>query len=92
LFLGFRIDDWSFRVLFRSIMNQSGGSRRSRYAHVAVQIDPEEGRITEVDAARRYFETYFQDSEIAIYWGSVEDFARELAVQWAKRARAKASA
>jgi hypothetical protein len=92
IFLGFRMDDWSFRVLFRSIKSQKGGSRRSRYAHVAVQIDPEEGRIIEVDAARRYFETYFQGSEIAIYWGSVEDFLRELAGQWERRARAKASA
>ena len=89
MFLGFRMDEWSFRVLFRSIMSQSGGGRRSRYAHVAVQIDPEEGRITEVDAARRFFETYFQNSEIAIYWGSVEDFLRELAGQWARRVAAK---
>jgi hypothetical protein len=92
LFLGFRMDDWSFRVLFRSIMNQGGGSRRRRYAHVAVQIDPEEGRIIEVDAARRFFETYFHGAEIAIYWGSVEDVIRELADQWARRVRAKASA
>jgi hypothetical protein len=89
MFLGFRMDEWSFRVLFRSIMNQSGGSRRSRYAHVAVQIDPEEGRITEVDAARRFFETYFHSSEITIYWGSVDDFLRELASQWS-RTQAKA--
>jgi hypothetical protein len=92
MFLGFRMDDWSFRVLFRSIMSQSGGDRRSRYAHVAVQIDPEEGRIIEVDAARRFFETYFRSSDIAIYWGSVEDFLRELADQWAHRVQAKASA
>jgi hypothetical protein len=92
MFLGFSMDDWSFRVLFRSIMNQSGGSRRSRYAHVAVQINPEEGRIIEVDAARRFFESYFHSSAITIYWGSVEDFVRELADQWARSARAKVSA
>jgi SIR2-like domain len=92
MFLGFSMDDWSFRVLFRSIMNQGGGSRRNRYAHVAVQINPEEGPIIEVEAARRFFETYFHSSAITIYWGSVEDFVRELADQWARRARAKASA
>jgi hypothetical protein len=92
MFLGFSMDDWSFRVLFRSIMSQSGGSRRSRYAHVAVQINPEEGRIIEVEAARRFFETYFHGSAITIYWGSVEDFVRELADQWARRAQPKASA
>jgi hypothetical protein len=91
LFLGFSLDDWSFRVLFRTIMGQSGGSRRSRYAHVAVQINPEEGRMIEVDAARRFFETYFHSSAITIYWGSVEDFVRELSDQWARRAGAKAS-
>jgi hypothetical protein len=73
-------------------MNQSGGSRRSRYAHVAVQINPEEGQIIEVDAARRFFEAYFHSSEIAIYWGSVEDFVRELASQWAQRVQTKVSA
>lgn len=91
LFLGFNLDDWSFRVLFRTIMNQSGGSRRSRYAHVAVQINPEEGRMIEVEAARRFFETYFHSSAISIYWGSAEDFVRELADQWARRTGAKAS-
>lgn len=47
LFLGFQLDDWDFRVLFRSIVTQEGGDRRFRYTNVAVQIDPEEGRILE---------------------------------------------
>ncbi|HSJ52770.1 MAG TPA: CHAT domain-containing protein, partial [Anaerolineae bacterium] len=78
LFLGFHMDDWNFRVLFRSIMSQEGRARRGRYAHVAVQIDPEEGRILEPQRARRYLESYFQDADISIYWGGVEDFVREL--------------
>jgi hypothetical protein len=92
MFLGFHMDDWSFRVLFRSIMNQSGGRRRSRYAHVAVQINPEEGRFIEVESARRFLESYFQSSDIAIYWGSAEDFIRELAHYWGQRGEAAASA
>jgi hypothetical protein len=82
LFLGFRMDDWDFRVLFRSLMSQEGRRRRSRYAHVAVQIDPEEGRIQEPERARRYLESYFQDADISIYWGSVEDFVQELNRRW----------
>jgi hypothetical protein len=78
LFLGFQIDDWDFRVLFRSIMSREGRSRRRDYAHVAAQITPEEGRILEPERARRYLEEYFQDVDISIYWGSVEDFIREL--------------
>lgn len=82
LFLGFRMDDWDFRVLFRSLMSQEGRRRRSRYAHVAVQIDPEEGRIQEPERARAYLESYFQDADINIYWGTVEDFVRELDERW----------
>lgn len=80
VFLGFQMDDWNFRVLFRSIMGQGGG-RRSRYAHVAAQIEPEEGRILEPERARRYLETYFQSADISLFWGSAEDFVRELARQ-----------
>jgi hypothetical protein len=78
LFLGFQIDDWNFRVFFRSIMNQEGRTRRRRYAHVAVQIDPEEGRIIEPEGARSYLETYFQGADMSIYWGSAVDYIREL--------------
>jgi hypothetical protein len=82
LFLGFRMDDWDFRVLFRSLMSQEGRSRRSRYAHVAVQIDPEEGQILKPEGARRYLESYFEDADISIYWGSSEDFIQELGRRW----------
>jgi len=85
LFLGFRMDDWDFRVLFRSIMSREGGRRRSRYAHIAAQIDPEEGRILEPDRARRYLERYFQGSDINIYWGSAEDFIKDLKQKWEAR-------
>jgi hypothetical protein len=87
LFLGFQMDDWNFRVLFRSIMSQEGRGRRHGYAHVAAQIDPEEGRILEPDRARRYLESYFHDADISIYWGSAEDFMQELQRRWKGGAR-----
>jgi hypothetical protein len=69
---------WEFRVLFRSIMSRERRGRRKRYAHIAVQIDPEEGRIQEPERARRYLENYFDDADISIYWGSAEEFIKEL--------------
>jgi hypothetical protein len=78
IFLGFQLYDWSFRVLFRSLMSQQGRGRRKRYAHVAGQITPEEGRILEPERARRYLESYFQDSDIDIFWGSADDFVQQL--------------
>jgi len=78
LFLGFHMEDWNFRVLFRSIMSQQGGGRRKRYAHIAAQIDPEQGRAVDIERARRYLEEYFDEADITIYWGSAEDFLQEL--------------
>jgi hypothetical protein len=79
LILGFQLDEWNFRVLFRSIQSQQGGGRRSKYAHIAAQIDPEEGRALSPSRARQYLEKYFsQDTEINIYWGSSEGFIHDL--------------
>jgi hypothetical protein len=82
LFLGFDLDDWDFRVLFRSIMQREGRSLRDRYSHIAAQIDPEAGRILEPEGARRYLEDYFRSDNISIFWGRVEDFAQELHQLW----------
>ncbi|MGH2520983.1 MAG: CHAT domain-containing protein [Anaerolineales bacterium] len=85
LFLGFQMDDWPFRVLFRSILGQQGGGRRDRYAHIAAQIDPEEGRILEPERARKYLEGYFaKGADISLFWGSAEDFLKELLKAWDK--------
>jgi hypothetical protein len=83
LFLGFQLEDWNFRVVYRSIIGQQGSARRGSYAHVAGQIEPEEGRLLEPERARKYMEQYFQDSDISLYWGSSEDFLTDL-VQQAK--------
>jgi hypothetical protein len=82
LFLGFRLDQIDFRVLFRSIMRQEGRSRRRRYSHVAVQIDPEESTTLRPERARRYMQQYFGGADISIYWGSAESFVRELQRGW----------
>ena len=82
LFLGFRLDDWDFRVLFRSLMAQGGRQRSADYAHVAVQIDPEEGRNLDPEGSRRFLQRYFEVADIRIYWGHVDDFARELLDRW----------
>jgi hypothetical protein len=81
LFLGFQLDDWNFRVLYRSIMSQEGGDRRKNLPHIAAQIDPEEGRLIEPERARKYLENYFQSQDISIYWGSAEDFIKDLQKQ-----------
>jgi hypothetical protein len=75
--------EWNFRVLFRSILSKQGGGRLDQYAHIAAQIDPEEGPIQAPDGARTYLEKYFsKGTEISIFWGSVQDFLSELFRRW----------
>jgi hypothetical protein len=82
LFLGFRIDDWDFRALFRLIMNQQGGGLRRQTLHIAVQLDPEQSQGIEPEGARTYLEEYFQGADVTTYWGSVEDFMKEFQARW----------
>jgi len=85
LFLGFRMEDWHFRVFFRTLMDTLSVRRRRHYAHIAVQIAPEEDRLLDPERARRYLEEYFQNADISIYWGSAEDFAHEFDRHWRGR-------
>jgi hypothetical protein len=79
LFVGFQMDDWDFRVLFRSIVDRQGRLFQQMFHRsVGVQVAPEEGRFLAADAARKYLDTYFGSDKISLYWGGAEDFTREL--------------
>jgi hypothetical protein len=88
LFLGFHLDDWDFRVLFRGLSMQPGRVLRDRYKHVAVQVDPQESRVVDTERARRYLSEAFPN--VHIYWGSVRDFVEELARRRGTAPRARA--
>ena len=80
LFLGFQMEAWGFRVLFRSILSREGGGASDDIKHVAAQFVPEEGSIVDSDGAQRYLEKYFgKKPPINLYWGSAEEFLKELA-------------
>ncbi|MEO8130021.1 MAG: CHAT domain-containing protein, partial [Bryobacteraceae bacterium] len=81
LFLGFALDDWKFRVLFRMIQAKDGKELLRKYNHVGVQLDPGETTIANARRAKKYLERYFLNSKIDIYWGTATDFLRELKVQ-----------
>ena len=65
----------------QSNLNPAGVHRLGR-PHVAVQIDPEEGRLLDPWRARRYLEKYFEGERFKIYWGSSEDFLKRLWQAW----------
>ena len=82
LFLGFQLHDWSFRALFRFIMNQQGRELLRERVHAAVQVDPEEGGFDDPDTAALYVKHYLSSAlgaeRVGIFWGTVGDFMTEL--------------
>ncbi len=81
LFLGYQMEDWNFRVLFRSIVDMAGEGRISRYSHIAVQIMPEVGRLIAPDRALLYLEQYLTkgaQADISMFLGSPKEFIQQL--------------
>jgi len=79
LFLGFSLDDWKFRILFRIIMSRGGRELLKNYKHVGVQVDPEQYTPAEAARLKPLLVKYFGDAaRISIYWGNSSDFLKEL--------------
>ena len=81
LLLGFGLDDWDFRVLFRSIQAMGGAVNMDRLAHVAVQLNPE-SETFEPEAVQQYLEDYLGRSNFSIHWGTSAEFLRDLSERW----------
>ena len=46
---------------------------------VGVQVNPDEHSLVDVRRARRYLERYFdKEANLGVFWGSADDFLREL--------------
>jgi hypothetical protein len=69
LFVGYRLADWTFRVLFRGLVGAMEGGLRS--LSVAVQLEPSE-------LERRYLHRYFSKMDVKVFWGDASQFLRDL--------------
>jgi SIR2-like domain len=82
LFLGYRIADWNFRVLFRSLITYL--ERNIARKHISVQLIPlSDGVSAEQKAeAQAYLDHYYGENKIRVYWGKCANFASELRQRW----------
>jgi hypothetical protein len=79
VFLGFRLEEWDFRVLIRSINALEGSPKLKSHVAVAVQIDPASSRFVDPASAREFLEKSIQLGKgTSVYWGKTEDFLKEL--------------
>jgi len=84
LFLGFHLRDWEFRTLLRCIATMiEGNPLLKRNTHAAVQI-PFEGDLEKQQKTHELLKSYFKGTNIklSIYYGTVEEFVKELASRW----------
>jgi hypothetical protein len=81
LFVGYRLADWNFRVLFRGLVSNS--ERGMRRVSVTVQFPEPSGEDAEMaDKIRDYLDRYFGQIDMRVYWGSSSEFAMELRTRW----------
>lgn len=75
MFIGYRMNDWTFRVLFRGLISavESGLRRIS----VAVQLPPET-REPQRQNVQKYLDSYYGNMRTLVYWGTATDFTLEL--------------
>ena len=80
LFIGYRLKDINFRVLFRGLVQSMEVGQRS--LSVAVQISPPDDHVGDPSAATEYLTRYFGNQNIQIYWGTAQSFTKELRDRW----------
>jgi len=82
LFLGYKLADWDFRVLFRSLVSYL--EKSISRSHVSVQLITvaDLSSDTEKGEAQVYLDRYFDKREIRMYWGTCREFAAELRRRW----------
>jgi SIR2-like domain len=78
LFIGYRLEDITFRVIFQGVMSIFKDQQKIRPRNIAVQLPtsfPEERR----DKVHAYLSTYIQNMfELYAIWGTLDDFSKEL--------------
>ena len=80
LLLGYHLQDWDFRVIFRGLITSRRSSRR--LMSLSIQLTPDPGGVDNVVHAQEYLERYFEGANFEIYWGDVQSFMKELWEHW----------
>jgi len=76
LFIGYRISDWNFRVLLKSLAGfLESGLRRT---HFAVITPPTAATDPMKQKAQDYLSEYYENIDVRVYWGTAREFTEEL--------------
>jgi hypothetical protein len=77
LFIGYSLQDWTFRVIFHGLRRTVAGVQQRR--HVSVQLPhPASAEPKVRERAEEYLTAYFGKWNISVFWGTAQDFCVEL--------------
>jgi hypothetical protein len=91
LFIGYRLSDWTFRLLFRGLQG-SIGATLSRPS-ISIQLLPDDVDPDMLAEAQEYLQKYFGQLhrvKFTLYWGDATEFARTLLDKWQEYKRGAA--
>jgi hypothetical protein len=74
VFIGYRLADWNFRVLFQGLR------QRLRYTQIAVL--KADGNDDSARRQRDYLNRYYANMDLQVYWGTAREFAADLRERW----------
>jgi hypothetical protein len=77
VFIGYSFADWDFKVIYRGLVTARDSSLRE--LGISVQLRPDDER------AKEYFDSYFNEMDLRVYWGTAREFAAELGQRWKER-------
>jgi|SRR5437773_3219898 len=77
VFIGYRLADWNFRVLFQGLRAYSMAG-----ASIAVLKPPGDTELAR--RQREYLDRYYANMNLKVYWGTAREFTAELRERWKK--------
>ena len=80
LLLGYRLQDWDFRILFRFILK----FRRDEFSPrgMVIQLKQDERKVENVAKSLEYLSHYFDRKKFDIEWNNAEAFIQKLWSEW----------
>lgn len=81
IFVGYRLADWSFKVLFRGLVTTMDATLRR--LSVSVQLPPDDVPPEKRQKVQEYLARYFGNiGGVQVFWGTASEFAVELRNRW----------
>src|SRR5438093_2198441 len=75
LFIGYRLGDWNFRVIFQTLR------ARQQFSSIVVLKPPDETDPNRV-AHQTYLEKFYGVLDMKIFWGTEREFSSQLVHRW----------